>query len=801
MKMPRLSGACGQRRVTLLFRAWVALMVLATWSWLSFPLTIPYSQAASVNYVYDDAGRLIAVIDPAGDTARYTYDAVGNLLEITRYSSALISLLDFTPKSGPIGTVVTIYGTGFRPTANDNTVTFNGVVAGVTSATATQLVTSVPAGATTGPITVTTPTGSATSSAVFTVTSGADPTSAPTITSFTPTIGAPGTAVTITGTNFAPTPEDNQVIFTATQSTVTAATSTNLTADVPAVRASGRISVSTTAGTAVSSDDFFIPPAPYTAADVAMTGRMAIGQSKIVTVSTANKIALIVFDGIASQRISMHITGSTISSTTVSLTDPYGTALFTSSFSGAGTFIEPRMLPTTGTYTIRIDPLSTHTGSLTLVLYDVPADVADTVTPGGPAVSVTTTVPGQNALLTFDGTTGQRVSVLMSNSTFGSQCLDLSILDPIGATVVFAPCTNGFIEPQTLPATGTYTLVVKPRGATTGSATFTVYDVPPDVTDPITPGGPAVTVSLTTPGQNAELPFAGTAGQRVSILIHTSTLTNCQQAGFGIRKPDGTNLVGQSPVCTGNFIDARTLPTTGTYTLYVNPSGMVTGEVTLTLYEVPPDVSEPITPGGPAVTVDITTPGQNAGLTFTGTAGQWVSVLVNNSTFANCSAAGTVKILKPDGTTLVSSSGCTNVFIDVQTLPETGTYTLFVNPFQANTGQSTLTLYDVPADVTGTLIVNDPAVGVTMTTPGQNGQLTFAGAANQQVTVRVTTNTIGTVTVRLLKPDTSVLASSTSSSANFNLPSKTLPTTGTYTVTIDPSGSRTGSLNVQVTSP
>lgn len=40
--------------------------------------------AAGISYVYDDAGRLRAVIDPASDTAVYAYDAVGNLTGITR---------------------------------------------------------------------------------------------------------------------------------------------------------------------------------------------------------------------------------------------------------------------------------------------------------------------------------------------------------------------------------------------------------------------------------------------------------------------------------------------------------------------------------------------------------------------------------------------------------------------------------------------------------------------------------------------------------------------------------------------
>src|SRR5207249_9392305 len=124
------------------------------------------------------------------------------LLTIARQSAAVVSLLNFTPKSGLVGTTVTLYGTGFSTTGQNTVTFFNGKVATVTSATATQIVTSVPAGATNGPITVTTPTGSATSSTSFTVTNTVTTLAAPKITSFTPTIGAPGTAVTITGANF-----------------------------------------------------------------------------------------------------------------------------------------------------------------------------------------------------------------------------------------------------------------------------------------------------------------------------------------------------------------------------------------------------------------------------------------------------------------------------------------------------------------------------------------------------------------------------------------------------------------------
>ena len=120
--------------------------------------------------MYDGIGRLIAVIDPAGDTAVYQYDPVGNLLPVTRRSSAQLSIIDFLPGSRPVGTTITIYGTGYSSPPSQNSVQFNGVPATVTSASTTQLVVQVPANATTGLITVTTPSGSAASARPFTVT-------------------------------------------------------------------------------------------------------------------------------------------------------------------------------------------------------------------------------------------------------------------------------------------------------------------------------------------------------------------------------------------------------------------------------------------------------------------------------------------------------------------------------------------------------------------------------------------------------------------------------------------------------
>jgi len=63
-------------------------------------------------------------------------------------------ITSFTPASGPIGTSVTITGNYFSATAAENIVYFGGAKATVTSASATQLVVTVPGGASHDPISV-----------------------------------------------------------------------------------------------------------------------------------------------------------------------------------------------------------------------------------------------------------------------------------------------------------------------------------------------------------------------------------------------------------------------------------------------------------------------------------------------------------------------------------------------------------------------------------------------------------------------------------------------------------------------
>lgn len=74
--------------------------------------------ADQVQYIYDDLGRLSQVIDGQGNVATYTYDAVGNLLSITRNTGGVgaPTITALTPNTGSTGISVNIALTGISLT-------------------------------------------------------------------------------------------------------------------------------------------------------------------------------------------------------------------------------------------------------------------------------------------------------------------------------------------------------------------------------------------------------------------------------------------------------------------------------------------------------------------------------------------------------------------------------------------------------------------------------------------------------------------------------------------------------------
>ena len=187
-------------------------------------------------------GSAFAIVLPGADVAR----------------AAAPTISSFIPTSGPVGASVEINGDNFRgPDPDVTAVRFNGVSAAFTIDNPHRITATVPAGATTGPISVTSPDGTATSASNFTVTAS----QLPTINSFNPTSGPVGTSVHINGTNLTGA---TAVRFDGVAASVFSVNQpgTRITATVPAGATTGPISVTTPGGTATSSTNFTVTVGP-----------------------------------------------------------------------------------------------------------------------------------------------------------------------------------------------------------------------------------------------------------------------------------------------------------------------------------------------------------------------------------------------------------------------------------------------------------------------------------------------------------------------------------------------------------
>ena len=241
--------------------------------------------------IYDELGWLKAVVDSSGNAAIYSYDAAGNIAAIARPAAGL-AVIQVTPNSGAVGATVTVYGTGFSSAPANDSVSFNGTAATVTAATNTSLTTSTPSGASSGTISVTVSGSTAVSGGV---------------------IAGPGTAITVSGGNFDATPANNKVRINDTYATVTSVTNcsgnlcSSMAISVPAVAASGHISVTTPGGSATSSGDVFLP-APGLGYSNIVTGpvvRTTLGTATPLTFSSSSTTTFgqVLVDASAGQRL------------------------------------------------------------------------------------------------------------------------------------------------------------------------------------------------------------------------------------------------------------------------------------------------------------------------------------------------------------------------------------------------------------------------------------------------------------------------------------------------------------------
>jgi RHS repeat-associated protein len=738
--------------------------------------------ANPVDYAYDGAGQLRAVTQAGtgGQSARYDYDDAGNLTSVERSASTALTVSSVVPSQAPAGASVTVNGTGFATAAAGNTVRFNGTAATVTQASAVRLAVTVPSGATSGAVTVTTSAGTATSKQAFTVGAAAP---APSITGLSPTRAVAGATVTISGSGFATSAAGNIVSFGRTRARVTAATATSLTVTLPAAAGSGRVTVVTAGGSASSGSDFVVVPRPYASTDVANTGVLAVdGSSAQIEVPAAGQVALWRFTGTKGQRLSLGLTGETFDTDfRVALFSPYGAPFARIQFDEAwlnsvlsGALALPP-LPTSGTYQVAIDPEATGTGTVTATLSSRVTG-ALSLTGGGTQVALARA--GQQAELTVNAAAGQRINLGFTSPTFASGVTaTTTILEPNGSMMLTADgnprrllsIASGSDYDFTASLAGNYTILFGTTDQSTGSVTVTAS---PDLDAGALVVGTAKTVSISRPGQDARMTFAGTAGQRLSLDFPAFTFAYAPIVV--VYSPDGGVLKQQN--ATSLHVDLPDLPATGTYTILVSPYSS-TGSFTALLGQRQDAGS--ITVTGPAVTVTLPAAGRTAELGFTATAGQRLSFAFSSWTFASGSTLRA---------TVYDPSGGVVVVYDVFSLstfafaaPSAGSYRLTLAN-GSNTGSVAMTL---SAEANGGALTPGTAKTVTASRLGQPTAFSFAGTAGQRLTLSFASYTFSYgLTVTVVRPDGTVFKQKTLDSLEVDL--DPLPLAGTYQIRLQP---------------
>jgi hypothetical protein len=490
-------------------------------------------------------------------------------------AAAAPSISGFSPTNGPAGCQVIISGSGF---SGVTAATFNGHGATFTQNSSTQITATVPASATTGPIGVTQPNGTATSSNDFTVATS----SCPTITSFSPGSGPVGTSVTINGTNFTGV---TAVLFNTTSVTsYTVNSSTKITATVPSGATSGPIKVTASGGTGSGLSNFtvttsvpaptissFSPPSGPVGTSVTINGTNFSGSgfttsavtfnnvTASFTVNSSIKITATVPSGATDGKIRVTTPGGTAtSSTSFDVTTQAAPTI--SSFSptsgpvGTSVTINGTNFVNVSSVTFNNVTASSTTNSSTKITATVPSGATDgkirVTTPGGTATSSSS----------FDVTTQAAPTISSFSPTSG----------PVGTSVTI----NGtnFVNVSSV----TFNNVT--ASSTTNSSTKITATVPSGATDGkirvTTPGGTATSsksFDVTTPAKptiSSFSPTSGPVGTSVTII--------------------GTNFTGATAVRFNNVAASSFAVNSSTKVTATVPSGATTGKVTVT------------TPGGTA---------------------------------------------------------------------------------------------------------------------------------------------------------------------------------------------------------
>jgi len=209
---------------------------------------VEFNGAGTTQFSITDSNNFTVTVPLAATTGPLRVVAPTGGFQTSSNFTVLPVITSFGPTSGGYTDEVTINGGGFGGVTG---VQFNGEAATFTVVSATQIRATVPAAASSGPLRVTTASGTALSGTSFSVVP-------PTLIGFNPLTGTVGSSVVISGLTLAGA--TNVTFNGVPASGFTVNSTVQISAIVPASASFGQIRVFTPAGAAVSTDNFGVQP-------------------------------------------------------------------------------------------------------------------------------------------------------------------------------------------------------------------------------------------------------------------------------------------------------------------------------------------------------------------------------------------------------------------------------------------------------------------------------------------------------------------------------------------------------------
>lgn len=413
-----------------------------------------------------------------------------------------------------------------------------------------------------------------------------------------------------------------------------------------------------------------------------VTGDLACGRLIAGSISAAAEVDVITFGASAGTTILLTLTQTTAGFNNLvharaTVLTPSGEQLLVFDSNAQRTLT----LAQAGTYTVRINASNlVTTGSYAIGLECLrPAAAVDVALEPGVLIPDIIAAPAEVDLYTLDAQAGERVLVTVTQTTAGFNNLvhaRTTVLSPSGVPVL--TFDSNAQRTITFGESGRWVFYVNASNLfTSGQYALGIESLAPiGPTDGALSPGSLVPAEISSPAEVDLYTFEGTQGQRILLTATQTTagFNNLVHARVSVITPSGTVLV----TFDSNAQRTLTLPASGTYLLQVNASNLFTaGSYNLGLESLAPlgPVDGTLAVGG-LISATIASPAEVDVYTFDGQAGaSTLLTLAQTSGFNNLvHARGTV--LSPSGTSLVvfDSNGQRTV-----TLPETGTYTIYIN--------------------------------------------------------------------------------------------------------------------------